>query len=236
LLSDDVWLMSDPPTAVNTAPPRTNAEWLHDLQSDGVARTSAFEDLRAYLVRAAVLYLERCWNQITNLDRVELEQLAQDLAQDALIDLLKKLDEFRGESRFTTWAYKFVLNLAAEELRRRRWRNISLDALSLTEELPPLAESLSSTKTPEPERALLREQVWETLRRIIADDLTERQRAVVLGLLVYDAPVEQVAQQLETTPNNVYKILHDARTKLKRRLLEEGITPAYVADLFGEGT
>jgi len=228
--------MSDPPTTANPAQPRTNAQWLHDLRSNDAARTNALVDLRAYLVRAAVLYLERHWNQITNLDRVELEQLAQDLAHDALIDILKKLDSFRGESRFTTWAYKFVLNVAAEELRRRRWRNISLDALSLTEALPPLAESLSSTKTPEPERALLREQVWETLRRIITKDLTERQRTTVLGLLVYDAPVEEVARQLETTPNNVYKILHDARKKLKRRLLEEGVTPAYVSGLFGGET
>lgn len=226
--------MSDPPTAVNTSPPRTNAEWLNDLRSNDAARTNALEDLRAYLVRAAVIYLERRWNQITNLDRVELEQLAQDLAQEALIDILKKLDSFRGESRFTTWAYKFVINETGEELRRRRWRDVSLDAATRSEDLPSLDELLASPDAPDPEKTLLREQVWETVRRAIANALTERQRTAVLGLLVNDAPVEEMARQLETTPNNVYKILHDARIKLKRCLLEEGISAEYAATLFEE--
>jgi RNA polymerase sigma-70 factor (ECF subfamily) len=209
---------------------------MRDLRGTDPARTQALQDLRGYLVRAALIYLEHRWRQLTDRAHAELAQLAEDLAQDALLDILNKLDSFRGESRFTTWAYKFVINLAAEELRRARWRDLSLDVTSLPQDLPPLAESLPSTETPDPEKVLLREQVWETLQHIIVQDLTERQRTTVLGLLVHDAPVEEMARQLETPPNNVYKILHDARRKLKRRLLEEGITPEYVAALFGEGT
>ncbi|MBI3733590.1 MAG: sigma-70 family RNA polymerase sigma factor [Chloroflexi bacterium] len=227
--------MEEPIVAINPNP-RTNAEWLHDLRSTDAARTQALEELRGYLVRAAVIYLERRWSQLTDTEHAELLQLAEDVAQEALIDLLNKLHAFRGESRFTTWAYKFVINIAAEELRRQRWRTLSLDALSPSEDVPPLADSLSNAKTPEPEKAVMRAQVWETLRRVIARDLTQRQRTVVLGLLVYDAPVEELVQRLDTTPNNVYKILHDARKKLKRRLLDEGITSEYVSEIFSEGT
>lgn len=224
-----------PPDAI-VLQTRTNAEWLHDLRSPEPARAKALEELRGYLVRAAVIYLGRRRGELAGLERAELLQLAEDLAQEALLDILNKLDSFLGKSRFTTWAYKFVLNAAAEELRRRRWRNISLDTLPSPEDLSPLAEFLPSEKAPDPEKALQREQVWETLRRIVAEDLTKRQRTALIRLLIHDAPVEEVALQLETTPNNVYKILHDARKRLKRRLLDEGITPEYVWDIFGEGT
>lgn len=213
---------------------RTNADWLSDLRSTGPAQAQALQALWDYLVRAARTYLERRRREWAGLEDAELRQLAEDLAQEALLDILNKLDTFRGESRFTTWAYKFVINVAAEELRRQRWRNISLEALPPGADVPPLAEALADAQAPDPEKALQREQVWDTLRRIIAEDLTERQRVVLIRLTIQDAPVEAVAQQLETTPNNIYKLLHDARKKLKRRLLEAGITPEYVWDIFGE--
>lgn len=215
---------------------RTNADWLSDLRSTGPAQAQALQELWTYLVRAAVTYLERRRREWAGLGDAELRQLAEDLAQEALLDILNKLDTFRGESRFTTWAYKFVVNVAAEELRRQRWRNISLEALPPGEDLPPLAEVLADKQASDPEKALQREQIWNTLRRIIAEDLTERQRTVLIYLTIQDALVEEVARQLETTPNNVYKLLHDARKKLKHRLLDAGITPEYVWDIFGEGT
>jgi len=214
---------------------RTNAEWLNDLRGSGPVQAQALQELRGYLVRVAMTYLERRWERLAGLEHAELLQLAQDLAQEALLDLLKKLDTFRGESRFTTWAYKFVINVAAEELRRRRWQNVSLEAPLPLEDLPSLADSLANGTSLDPEQALLRKTVWEVLRRIVAEDLTERQRTVLIALIIHDAPVGEVARQLKTTPNNVYKILHDARRKLKRRLLDEAITPEYVRELFSEG-
>jgi RNA polymerase sigma-70 factor (ECF subfamily) len=214
---------------------RTNAEWLSDLQGTGPVQAQALQELRDYLVRVAVIYLERRWEHLAGLEHAELLQLAQDLAQEALLDILNKLDAFRGESRFTTWAYKFVINVAAEELRRRRWQNISLETPLPIEDLPPLANILPSRKSLDPEKAVLRKAVWESLRRIVAEELTERQRTVLIAVILQEAPVEDVARQLETTPNNVYKILHDARRKLKRRLLDEAITPEYVRELFSEG-
>lgn len=213
---------------------RTNAEWLDDLRGSGPIQDQALQELREYLVRAAVTSLERRWERLAGLDYADLLQLAEDLAQEALLEILNKLDIFQGKSRFTTWAYKFIINLAAEETRRRRWQIVSLEVPLSIEDLSPLIDSLSDRETPDPEQALLRKTVWETLRRIIAEDLTERQRTALVALIVQDAPVEVVARLLKTTPNNVYKILHDARKKLKRRLLEEAITPEYVHDLFGE--
>lgn len=213
---------------------RANGEWLNALRGSGPVQDQALQELRDYLVRATVTYLERRRERVGGLDYADLLQLAQDLAQEALLEILNKLHAFRGESRFTTWAYKFVINLAAEELRRRRWQNVSLELPPPIEDLPPLIDSLSSRETPDPEQALLRKTVWETLHRIIAEDLTKRQRTALIALIVQDAPVKEVAQLLKTTPNNVYKILHDARKKLKARLLEEAITPEYVRELFGE--
>ncbi len=228
--------MRNPSPVSVSSQSRTNAEWLNDLRGPDPIQTQALEELRRYLVRAAAAYLRRRWEELAGLEYTELLQLAEDLAQEALLDILKKLDTFQGKSRFTTWAYKFVVNIAAEELRRQRWQNISLETPFPIEDLPPLADFLSNEKALDPEKALLRKSVWAALRRIIAEDLTERQRTVLIALIIQDAPVEEVARQLETTPNNVYKILHDARKKLKRRLLDEAITPEYVRDLFGEGT
>jgi RNA polymerase sigma-70 factor (ECF subfamily) len=216
--------------------PRTNADWLSDLRHAGSAQTQALQELWDYLVSAALAYLERRWGEWAGLEEAERDQLAEDLAQEALLEILNKLDTFRGESRFTTWACKFVINLVAEELRRRHWRNISLEARPTGKDLPPLADVLADEITPDPEKALEREQVWEILRRIIAEDLTARQRVVLIRLTIQDAPVEEVARELETPPNNIYKLLHDARKRLKRRLLDAGITPEYVWGIFGEGT
>ncbi|MER3458368.1 MAG: hypothetical protein C4309_06835 [Chloroflexota bacterium] len=186
------------PRSMTVLHTRTNADWLSDLRSTGPAQAQALQALWDYLVGAAVAYLKRRRSEWAGLEDAELRQLAEDLAQEALLDILSKLDTFRGESRFTTWAYKFVINVAAEELRRQRWRTISLEARPPSEDLPPLAEALADAQASDPETALEREQVWETLRRIIAEDLTERQRVVLIRLTIQDAPVEEVARELET--------------------------------------
>lgn len=108
---------------------RTNTEWLHDLKSSGPEQARAIEDLRAYLLRAAQYSLNRQRSELGGLPPAELEQLAEDCAQDALVAILKHLDEFRWESKFTTWAYKFAVNIALNAGRREIWKHVSLDQL-----------------------------------------------------------------------------------------------------------
>lgn len=215
-------------------PTRTNEEWLSALQTTGPEQTQALEELRDYLLRAVYVYLSRHRSDLTHFDRDEIQQLAEDWAQEALLTILAKLDTFRGDSRFTTWAYRVVINLAASELRRRRWANLSLEGLTETEDDEDGMgfEFAQEDGSVNPEAALQQRHVWDTLRHIIEQDLTERQRSVLVGSLVEGKPVEDLAEQLGTNPNNIYKIMHDARKKLKQRLADYNLNEDAVLQVF----
>jgi RNA polymerase sigma-70 factor (ECF subfamily) len=143
--------------------------------------------------------------------------MAEDFAQEALLQIQAKLDTFRGESKFTTWAYPFVINIAAGELRLRRWRALSVEALVGEQDIP-LLSFLGDEGAPDPEMVAERNHVLDLIRQIIDQDLTERQRFALVSVHFEGMPVAEVARELNTTPNNVYKIIHDARKKLKRGL------------------
>ena len=135
----------------------------------------------------------------------------------ALLKVLDQLDGFRGESKLTTWAYRVSINLVAGELRRRRYRDLSLDGL--VEAAPGESALQLDADSPSPEARLSRSQVWDAVSRAIEQDLSERQQHVIRRVVLDGAEPERVAQELGTNRNNVYKILHDARRKLKRSLL-----------------
>jgi RNA polymerase sigma-70 factor (ECF subfamily) len=215
-------------------PTRTNEEWLTALQTTGPEQTQALEELRDYLLRAVYVYLSRHRSDLSHFDRDEIQQLAEDWAQEALLTILAKLDTFRGDSRFTTWAYRVVINLAASELRRRRWANLSLEGLTESEDEEDGMgfEFAQEDGSVNPEAALQQRHIWDTLRHIIEQDLTERQRSVLVGSLVEGKPVEALAEQLGTNPNNIYKIMHDARKKLKQRLSDYNLNEDAVLQVF----
>ncbi len=194
----------------------SNEEWLSALRDTGPRREAAIERLRSYLLRAVLVYLTRQRSDLAGIDFAELRQMAEDWAQQALIQVLDRLDSFRGDAKFTTWVYRVGINLAAGELRRRHWTTVSLDALAGDESFEAAAGHDLQTVTPEAQ--LSRQQVWQALRTVILNELTERQRTALLEIVVHGVPVEVVAEQLGTNRNNVYKILHDARRKLKREL------------------
>ena len=212
--------------------PRTNAEWLADLRSTQ-RQAEALADLRQYLVRAVALYIERHHEDLTFLDTSAAQHLAEDLAQEALLQIQANLDTFRGESKFTTWAYRFVINMAATELRRSRWRNVSLESV-LGENEEPLFAFLSDPSARDPETAAARNQIIVLIREIIDQELTDRQRSALIGVYFSGMPMAEVARQLETTPNNVYRLLHEARKKLKNGLRKRYYSEADVLAIFGE--
>lgn len=210
---------------------RSNDEWLEALRSSGAAQEAALADLRAYLLRAVYLYLSQHRSDLAYFDPAELQQLAEDWAQEAVLSILSKLDTFRGDSRFTTWAYRVVINLAASELRRRRWASLSLEALS--EETDTAAiELIEDLDAADPETTVQRQELWRIVNGIIQQDLTERQRMVLVEGVINEVPIEELARRLETNPNNVYKIYHDARRKLKRQLQEHGLSEGEVLAAF----
>ena len=211
---------------------RGNAEWLDDLKAEGPRQDRALKDLREGILRVILAYLARHHVGRPASRSDDADQLAQDCAQEALLAVLKNLDTFRGESRFTTWAYQVAIRLLLAELRRSRWKDISLDRSHTGEELP--AWPIEDNRSPNPERALQQEQVWEMLKGIIENDLTPRQRSVLVATVFQGMPLDLLAERLGTNRDNVYKILHDARKKLKRCLVERRLTQDEILGVFAD--
>lgn len=215
---------------------RTNEDWLHDLRSAGTSYAAALHELREYLLKAVFLYYHRRRSDLSHLARDELAQMAEDTAQDALLKILENLDTFRGDSKFTTWAYRIAINQAAGDLRRRRWDNVTLDAINEQTEdsLPPLLATLKDPTAGDPDSRVIRDRIWELISDVIDNEFTERQRTVFLQQYFQDVPPEIIAERLGTNRNNVYKIAHDARVKLKDRLLKLGLSPDEILAAFQE--
>ncbi len=211
---------------------RSNDEWLRELEASEEEQTAAIEDLRSYLLRAALYSLSQSFHGITRLTSAEIEQLAEDCAQDALMAILKHLHEFRGDSRFTTWAYKFAVNIALTTARRESWKQVSLDQIFDDSDLPqwPIPDDHAEL---DPDRVALRDEVWATVREVIDRGLTERQRQVLKAIVFDEAPIDEVARLLGSNRNAVYKLLHDTRRKLKAQLEARGFGVPEILDLFG---
>lgn len=216
--------------------PRTNEEWLADLANDAAGaatQAEALTDLREYLMRAVLVYLERHHEDLIDLAWSELEQMAEDFSQEALLQIQARLDTFRGESRFTTWAYRFVINVAASELRLSRWRTLSVETRPEEYEAP-FVTFIGGQEPPDPETAAARNQVIELIGHIVDEELTDRQRFALVNVHFRGAPMEEVARQLESTPNNVYKLLYDARKKIRDGLRRRHYSESDVLAVFGE--
>ena len=210
---------------------RTNETWLEDLRDDSPHQTDAINELLNHLKRGVFAYL-RTRSDLGHLAEAELEQMGQDFAQEAILKVKDNLDKFQGKSKFTTWAAKIAANHTISELRRARWRDYSLDAL--TDSGTSLQEilALPAGQNLNPDTENERRQVWQILDEVISQELTDRQRQALVAVTVDNVPIAEVANSLNTNPNNVYKLLHDARLKLKRSLQALGLDSAYILRLF----
>jgi len=152
----------------------------------------------------------------------------EDFAQEALLRVLDRLDQFAGRSKFTTWAHTIAINTAFTELRRKRWRDVSLDALTADGKQLAEASVMPGNALGEDEE---RSRLVEALRRAMAEKLTAKQRAAIAGDL-QDLPFDQIVALLGTNRNAAYKLLHDARRALKAHLAAEGISPEVIRTAF----
>ena len=201
---------------------RTNEQWLRELRGpnpDGV-----LADLYNLLVRGLGRALGGYGGGVgANFG---------DFAQEALIKITGNLDSFRGESRFTTWAQKIAVNVALTELKRRRWLDVSLEELCArrgADDRGPAESQLT------PEQLALQDTVLQELRRMVDEELTDRQREAVVAVLLEEMPISEVARRMGTTQNALYKVLHDARKRLKGRMEAAGISPKEMLEVFEEG-
>lgn len=203
---------------------RTNEQWLTDLSSETPAE--AISDLREMLIRGL---------RYTLSSRVDdqLDTLVEDFTQEALLKILDNLDTFRGESQFTTWAQKIAVRVAYTELRRKRWKDSSLEALTNPREGEGEYIPLSlADQNPTPEQTSTQDSMIALVRRLIAEELTDRQREAMVNLMINGLSVDEVATMMDTNRNALYKLVHDARIRLKERLDKENLSPEEVLAAF----
>lgn len=207
---------------------RDNDSWLRDLRASGAERDAALADLRALLIRA----LPQGLFTMLSPQNPEFEFFIEDTAQETLLRVLKGLDTFEGRSQFTTWAYKIAVRVALNELRRRRWRDVSLDGLQ-EEDAGDRPQHQFASPDPSPESVVERADILQRVGRIVAEELTERQRAAMHAINIQGVPMEEVARRMGTNRNALYKLLHDARLRLKHRLDREGLPVKELLEMFG---
>ena len=183
--------------------------WLRALADDGPAGDGARLDLRRVLVSGLRRSLAR---------RGVAEDLCEDFAQEALVSIRERLPGFRGESRFTTWALSIAIRIAFDELRHKRWKDVSFETVCAE----PAGGVEAAVDAPQ-EKAVVRERVLAELHAVIAGKLTAKQRAVLVAELS-GMPQAEIARALETNQNAVYKLSHDARRRVKDHLDSAGIS------------
>ena len=204
------------PTGVSSLDDESR-EWLRSLRAEGAVKEDAVARLHALLLRAALYEVARRRPTLPHLRGDDLDDIANQAADDALMSVLRRLDDFRGASRFTTWVYKFALYEAAVKLRKRAWQGREVP-------LEPETWSLFSSTGLEPDDNLEQSELLTTVQAAIGEVLTPHQRRVLVALALNGVPIDVLAERLNTTRGALYKTLHDARRKLRKHLEERGLS------------
>lgn len=192
----------------------TNESWLQRLQATGVVQDTALQELREILI----MRLRKTFRVRSGMD----DSLLEDASQESLMKVLANLDQYQGRSRFTTWATTIAIRVALTELRRRHWKDVSLDEMVDAAKGGP---AVATDGGPDPQEEVQSQSLVEGMYRIIEDELTEKQRTVLLAELK-GMPQEEIGRRMGSNRNAVYKLTHDARKRLKKGLEDAGFTRA----------
>lgn len=190
--------------------------WVAALAGSGPERRQAEGRLHELLLRAAHFELNRRRGQLGGMNRDEVDEMALEIAHDAQMSVLRRLSDFEGRSRFTTWVYKFAILQASVAVRRREWEDREIPAPVDISTAAPIQDFGP------PEQAEHRELLQAT-NRAIRDELTPRQRTVLVALAIQGVPLDVLAERMSTSRNALYKTLHDARRKLRASLTRQGL-------------
>ncbi|MFO8028909.1 MAG: sigma-70 family RNA polymerase sigma factor [Cyclonatronaceae bacterium] len=197
---------------------RSNSEWVRQLSDP--PDSQALVELRRILVRglrsSLAAYVDR-----------ELDQFVEDVAQDSLMRILNKLDTFKGESGFAAWAMKIAVREGLSELRRKKWKDVSLEDLSGGDEKNPHLEHspAMASNMAGPDQQAHESMVLSTVMEIMEKELTDKQKKAIDAIMVKQIPMTVVADAMGMSRNALYKLIHDARMKLKKKLKESGMDP-----------
>jgi RNA polymerase sigma-70 factor (ECF subfamily) len=207
------------PTPLGRAPDERSRRWLESLAAGAPDREDALAALHALLLRAARFEVSRRRGALGGAGGPELDDLAHQSADDALLAVLGKLDDFRGDSRFETWAYKFAVLEAAVRVRRHAWRGREVP-LEAPQSWPALRDL-----SPGPGQRAEQDELMHAVAEAIRDRLTPHQRDVLVALAINGVPIDVLADRLGTTRGALYKTLHDARRRLRGCLASAGLHP-----------
>jgi RNA polymerase sigma-70 factor (ECF subfamily) len=211
-------------------------DWIRRLQEPGEGQAEAIAALREYLLRAVLVYLKNHRSDLAAWSAADIRHFAEDVAQDSLLSVRNNLESFRGEAKFTTWAYRFAINRAASELRLSRYSDMSLDNLQ-DEDLgifnpENFRQLLQDEEGVDPDLASERQDYIELLVKVIRQELTERQRLAIVAVHFQGRSMDEVAKQLGISRNATYKLLHDARRKIKAQFEERHLGAGDILALF----
>ena len=198
---------------------RTNAQWLEDLRSTGLAQAEALTDLRATIIKGLPFALS---NWLSPADPL-FEAFIEEVTQETVMRVLDRLDSFEGRSQFTTWVYKIAVRVALTELRRRRWKDVSLDEMTESDD-GEASQNMVTDSTPSPESVVERSDLIAHVQHMMQEELTPKQLQAMMATGVKGVPLEEVARRMDMNRNALYKLLHDGRVRLKQRLEREGLS------------
>jgi RNA polymerase sigma-70 factor (ECF subfamily) len=198
---------------------RTNAQWLENLRSTGLAQAEALTDLRATIIKGLPFALS---NWLSPTDPL-FEAFIEEVTQETVMRVLDRLDSFEGRSQFTTWVYKIAVRVALTELRRRRWKDVSLDEMTESDE-GEASQNMMTDSTPSPESVVERSDLIAHVQHMMQEELTPKQLQAMMATGVKGVPLEEVARRMDMNRNALYKLLHDGRVRLKQRLEREGLS------------
>jgi RNA polymerase sigma-70 factor, ECF subfamily len=219
---------SPSPAAATTGPDAESRAWVAELAAPGSAGEDARRRLHELLLRAARFEINRRRGSHPYLRGGDLDDLAYQAADDAMLAILGKLDTYRGESRFTTWAYKFALLEAAVKLRRRGWQG---------REVPIEPEHWATLAAPghSPATGAEGRELIGAVAEAIGTALSSHQREVLVAVAINGVPIDVLAERLCTTRGALYKTVHDARKKLRAELADRGLDIGTESGLEGDG-
>ncbi len=211
------------------SPPRDNDAWIEDLQTPGPRKDAAIIDLLTWLQKRLFFYL-RDRSDLRKRHDGELQDMSADFAQESVLIILEKLDQFQGRSKFTTWAARIAVHQALGELRRARWRDISLQAATQDGAFEP--DFLRREDVVSPEGSAIQNEAMAIVMDVMQNELSQRQSRALYARLVLGEPSSVLAEELGVSHNTLYKLIHDARKRLKARLLERGLSPEEILSSF----
>lgn len=192
--------------------------WVVRLRGE-TTRDEALGELRVVLMRG----LSRALN-----GKGGGESFCEDVAQETLLRVLEKLDQFAGRSKFTTWAMSIAIRIGTSQLRRKMFKDVSLNAADSGENMRLQWADEESISVEQQGDQLA---VIETLKSLISNSLTDRQRQATEAIM-HGMPVEEIAARSDSNRNAVYKLIHDARVRLKSGLESAGYTADEVLTAF----